>query len=190
MDEIEEELDELEVKLKRLKQEYDQYFLGILKREPSILRGEIQKTMHRYLSQPPTRARTKFRFNTLCARYQSYRQLWGRILRQIEEGTYRPHVFRAEHSRPMGELVEPAGSRPKRKSSTEGPSAVDQLYDALSEAREKTGEGMRGLTREKLSDIVREQARELRSKHGSGKIRFKVVVEGNRTRLRATVVRP
>ena len=85
MDEIEEELDELEVKLNLLKMEYDQYFLGILKREPYVLKGDIQKTMHRYLSQPPTRARTKFRFNTLCARYQSYRQLWSRTLRQMEE---------------------------------------------------------------------------------------------------------
>jgi hypothetical protein len=187
---IEEELDELEIKINRLKIEYEQYFLGVLKREPYVLRGDVQKTIHRYLSQPPNRARLKFRFNTLCARYQSYRQLWGRIIRQIEAGTYRPHVLRAQLQ------TEPAGAKPStgppspEKKTRPGARAVDQLYEALSDARGKTGEGMGGLTREKLTEIVRQQTRELRSKHGSGKVRFKVVIEGNRARLRATVVRP
>ena len=187
---IEEELDELEIKINRLKIEYDQYFLGVLKREPYVLRGDVQKTIHRYLSQPPSQARLKFRFNTLCARYQSYRQLWGRTIRQIEAGTYRPHNFRSQLQDRPGEASPSAGAPSPPKKTGAGTRAVDQLYEALSDARQKTGEGMRGLTREKLSEIVRQQTRELRTQHGSGKIRFKVVIEGTRARLRATVVRP
>jgi hypothetical protein len=187
---IEEELDELEIKINRLKMEYEQYFLGVLKREPYVLRGDVQKTIHRYLSAPPNQARTKFRFNSLCARYQSYRQLWGRTMRQIEEGTYRPHVLRAQMQGQRGEAKPSTGPPVPQTNAGAGVRAVDQLYEALTDARGKTGEGMGGLTREKLSEIVRAQTKELRAQHGSGKIRFKGVIEGKRARLRATVVRP
>ena len=65
-----EDLQELDVKLARLKIEYEQYFLGALKREPQFLRSEVQKIIQMTLQHPPRAARQKFKFNTLVARYQ------------------------------------------------------------------------------------------------------------------------
>jgi hypothetical protein len=188
---IDEELDDLEHKLLKLKVEYEQYFGGGLKREPIVLRAEIERTVQRFLSAPPTGTRYKFRFNTLVARYQAYRALWGRTLRELEAGTHRRQRFRAK-----GAPAED-GSRPQHKdaaakgSEASAPSPeVRKLYEALSRAREKTGEGMEGLTPEKLARIVAKQVSELRRKNPSAKVRFRVVREGNRAQLRASLVKP
>jgi hypothetical protein len=188
---IDEELDDLEHKLTKLKVEYEQYFGGGLKREPTVLRAEIERTVQRFLSAPPTGTRYKFRFNTIVARYQAYRALWGRTLREIEAGTHRSQRFRAK------EAPAEKAPRPQRKvagakgSEESAPSPeVRKLYEALSRAREKTGEGMGGLTAERLAQIVAKQVSELRQKDPSAKVRFRVVQEGNRAQLRASIVKP
>jgi hypothetical protein len=188
MNTVEEELEELEIKLNRLKMEYEQYFMGNLRREPSILKGDVQKKIHQFLSQPPTRAREKFRFNTICARYQAYRQLWGRTIREMEAGTHKRFRFKEKLQQQEQAAGGPSPSRNRRKETQAPVPGVDQLYDVLCEARRRTGEGMSGLTPEKLADMVQRQTQQLRHKHGSAKIRFKVVIEGKRAKLRATVV--
>ncbi|MEE8556477.1 MAG: MXAN_5187 C-terminal domain-containing protein [Myxococcota bacterium] len=187
MSEIEDDLKELEHRIKRLRLEYEQYFLGILKREPWVLKSDVQRRMNAYLSHPPTRSREKFRFNTLCARYQSYRALWSRTMQQIENGTYHRHLFRAR-VQGQGRAIPPKSAVAAPKPPASGVVAgVDKLYKALAVARRKTGEGMQGMTPEKLAATLRHQTETLRKKHGSGKVRFRIVVEGNRARLRATV---
>ena len=94
--EIDELLEELEQNLKRLRMEYEQFFMGAMKREPQVLRGKVQKVVTRMLNEPPLKARQKFRFNSLNARFQVFRQLWGRTLREIESGTYKRDRFMAK----------------------------------------------------------------------------------------------
>lgn len=187
--EIEEALDELEVKMKRLKIEYDQYFLGAMKREPAVLKGEIQKIIQRFLSTPLTNSRYRFRFNALVARYQCFRQLWGRTLREIEAGTYRGQKFRKQLEA-REERAEPTRQKHLRSRDGLADTEVRKLYDALASAREKSGEGMSGLTPEKLGKIVSKTISDLRRRNPSGKIKFRIVRDGKRTQLKATVVKP
>ena len=84
-EEIDEMLDDFDLNMKRLKIEYEQYFKGALKREPFQLLGRVQKTISKFASDPPRRVAQKFRFNSLVARFQTYRQLWGRTLRELLE---------------------------------------------------------------------------------------------------------
>ena len=142
------------------------------------------------LNRPPANVRHKFKFNTLVSRYQAYRQLWERTLRQIDEGTYERHVFKAKlRERERG--VE----EPRRLADPESPNGgaasapIQKLYGAFAAARKKTGEGMGDLTPGKLAALVRKQTSELRRQHGKGKLRFRVVVEDGRARLRATFKR-
>ncbi len=185
-----EDRQELEVKIGRLKIEYEHYFLGALKREPQYLRGEVQRMIQQALNRPPANVRHKFKFNTLVSRYQAYRQLWERTRRQIDEGTYERHVFKAKlRERERG--VEEPRRIPDAKSRSGAPASapIQKLYEAFAAARKKTGEGMGDLTPGKLAALVRKQTSELRRQHGKGKLRFRVVVEDGRARLRATFKR-
>jgi len=58
---IEEDLDDLEHKIHRLRIEYDQYFAGNGRREPTQLRSDVQKTITRYSSDPPRNTQLKFK---------------------------------------------------------------------------------------------------------------------------------
>jgi hypothetical protein len=184
---IEEELDDLDHKLTRLKIEYEQYFCGNGKREPTQLRAEIQRAVTRYTSEPPRNAGLKFKFNSLCARFQAYRAMWGRTLREIDAGTYRGHRFRADlHDR---ERAGAKGRKQKVAADAQPRGAddqIDRLYQALVAARAKTGE-TGPIDRETLARNVRRQAAEIRKQHGDAKLRFKVVIEGNKAKLKATV---
>ena len=181
-------LQELEVKLGRLKIEYEQYFLGALKREPQFLRGEIQKMIQMTIQRPPRGARLKFKFNTLVSRYQCYRQLWERTMRQMEDGTHQRDVFKAK-LRDQERDVGPPAPGPRTTNGAAPNAGIQKLYEAFASARRKTGERMGDFTPQKLAAIVKKQSSELRRQHGKGKLKFKVVVEDGHAHLRATFKR-
>ncbi|MBM4335498.1 MAG: hypothetical protein FJ108_06240 [Deltaproteobacteria bacterium] len=189
-DPIDEELDELDQGLKRLRVEYDQFFLGILKRPPEVLQGRMQKIIVKYANQILRKTHQKFRFNQLNSKFQIYRQQWGRTLRQIESGTYRGHRFKAklhERERGLGAEPETPGAEASEPSAKANP--MDQLYDALVAARRRAGESGPDPDRAKLGELVRKQTAALRAKHPGAKVRFRVAVDGKRAKLVASVVK-
>ncbi len=212
--EIEEELAELDLNLKRLRIEYEQFFRGVLRREPLVLRGKVQKVVNRFMSTPPRNSAIKFRFNSLNARFQSQQQQWGRTLREMEAGTYKGHQFKLklqaqEEEERMREIAQlereeqalaarrgtaPAKGEPRTSSGTSrapakpAGSALDQLHGALLSARSRTGQGAGDLTRERLAALVKRQTEAIRAKRGADtKVKFKVVIEDNKAKLKATV---
>jgi hypothetical protein len=188
-DEIDEELNELDHGLKRLRVEYDQYFLGILKRPPEVLQGRIQKVIVKYANETLRKTHQKFRFNQLNSKFQIYRQQWGRTMRQIEQGTYKGHVFKAKlHERARGVLDEtPNPFKPAAPPKAAG--AIDKLFDALVAARKRAGDAGPAPDRAKLSEIVKKQTAALKLKHPGAKVKFRVAVEGNKAKLVASVVK-
>jgi hypothetical protein len=188
-DEVDEELDDLDNGLKRLRVEYDQYFLGIIKRPPEVLQGRIQKVIVKYSNEKLRKTHQKFRFNQLNSKYQIYRQQWGRTMRQIEAGTYKGHLFKAKlHERERGVLDEtPNPFKPQAEPAKAGP--IDRLFAALVAARKRAGDAGPAPDRAKLSEIVKKQTAALKQKHPGAKVKFRVAVEGNKAKLVASVVK-
>jgi hypothetical protein len=188
---IEEDLILLDARLKQLRNEYEQYFMGSRKREPQLLRGEVQKIVTYYANVPIRNTGHRFKFNNLRARYFSFRRHWDDIQRKIEDGTYDKHRFQAElHERERGLLEEEApkpakrGGEPAKKAGDE----LGQLYDAWIEARAATGQPTAGLTREKLAAQLEQQTKTIRERFGAGEVRFRVVVEDGKAKLKASPV--
>jgi chromosome segregation ATPase len=205
---IEEELKELEIQLNRLRLEYEQFFRGGMKREPLSLRGKVQKTITRFMSDPPRTATHKFRFNALNARYQTYRNLWGRTMRELESGTHRTQRFRdrlhesereeqmraaaaaeAESTREAAKRAPAAAPAQPRADAPAARAAnpLDRLHEALVQARRQTGEST-DLSRDKIAELVRKQTEAIRAKCGpDAKVKFRIVVEDNKAKLKASV---
>lgn len=185
---IEDDLMLLDVKLKHLKLEYEQYFMGARKREPQILRGEVQKIVHYYGNVPIRNTGHRFKFNNLRARFFAFRRHWEGTLRKIEDGRYEKHRFQAElhdRARQSGQ----AGKTPAGTTPGAGEQNVDQLFEAWVGARESTGQKTTGLTREKLQAQLEQQRSSLRERLGVADVRFRVVVEDGRAKLKASPVR-
>lgn len=189
-DEVDDELDELDQNLKRLRVEYDQYFLGILKRPPEMLQGRVQKVIIKYANETLRKTHQKFRFNNLNSKYQIHRQQWGRTMRQIEAGTYKGHVFKAKlHERARGVLDETPNPFKPSAPAPKASGAIDKLFDALVAARKRAGEAGPSPDRAKLSEIVKKQTAALKQKHPGAKVKFRVAIEGNKAKLVASVVK-
>ena len=185
---IEEDLMLLDARLKQLRLEYDQYFLGARKREPQLLRGEVQKIVAYYANVPIRNTGHRFKFNNLRARFFSFRRHWDETQRKVEEGRYDKHRFQAAlHDRERDDGEPTADAQAPEPPAPAG--ELEQLFRAYVEAREATGQGSAGLTRERLAGQLEQQTAALRQRFGVAEVRFRVVVEDGRAKLKATPVR-
>ncbi|MCZ7680045.1 MAG: hypothetical protein M5U28_15280 [Sandaracinaceae bacterium] len=94
-------LHDAEVKMKRLKALYEQWFQGIERLEPSVARKDLERLFSILNKEKPRNTAARFRLQQLVARYSIYTTYWGRIARQIEEGTYERDVRRVQRNRGM-----------------------------------------------------------------------------------------
>jgi hypothetical protein len=181
---IEEELRLLDFKLAQLKRDYDQYFLGNRPREPVQLRGEINKTVIKLTNTAIKNTAARFKFSSVCSRFQAYRRQWDDTLRRIEEGTYERHRFKAKiHAHPVDEPADADGAAP----GTAPAGGDDDLYQSYVDARLACGESVKGLSRAKLDKILAQQRAELRARYGDGaEFSFRVKVEDGKVRLKAS----
>lgn len=90
------QLDELDSRLTALKIGYDKYFLGMEKFEPQKDRIEIGRIITELAAKFIRNTGAKFRRDQLKSKFLSYGRYWDRILKQIEDGTYRGHRVKAE----------------------------------------------------------------------------------------------
>lgn len=189
---LEEDLQLLEVKIQQLKNEYDQYFLGSRKREPQLLRGEVNKMVTYYSNVPIQNTGHRFKFNNLRSRFFTFRRLWDDTLRKIEDGRYERHLFKANlHERERNEHQQQADERGLRAGggAQAGGGKDPDLFANYVAAREKTGQGARGLTREKLDALVAKQSAAIKQRYGVDRVRFRVVVEDGKAKLKASPVK-
>jgi hypothetical protein len=110
-EELENALEELEVRLERLRALYEQYFLGIEKLEPQIPRKDVDRRIYLLRREKIRNTGKRFKLQTLIQRYNTFQQYWQRICREIENGTYKRHIARAEKNIGPTELLTVAARR-------------------------------------------------------------------------------
>ncbi len=176
---LEEELQTLEKKLRQLKIDYEHYFLGRQPREPTNLRADVQKQFARFAGQPIRNTATRFRFNSLNSRFQAHKRQWEVTLREIEAGTYKRHVFKAN-------LREPGARTPAHSDPPVASTDVDTLFAAYRDAARSCGQNVEGLTPAKLEAAIAKQEAQLKDRLGCEKVDFRVVVSDGRVKLKAS----
>ncbi|HYQ26318.1 MAG TPA: hypothetical protein VER04_03840, partial [Polyangiaceae bacterium] len=98
--ELEVALEELETRLERLRALYEQYFMGIERIEPAIPRKDIDRRIYVLRREKIRNTAKRFKLQTIISRYNTFQQYWQRICREIENGTYKRHVIKAERIAP------------------------------------------------------------------------------------------
>lgn len=204
-----EELKLLEIKLNQLKLDYEKYFLGTRPTEPAQLRGEVQKIVLKWANTRVTNSALRFKFNSVNGRYQAFKRQWDAVLRQIEAGTYKRHVFKANlHDRERGLLDPPAaaatagrdGAAPNAAQSAAGAASADasgpkpsktggpseEFFETYRSAMQKVGQDTSGLSRAKLAAVLAKQEAALKKQLGCERVSFKVVVQDGKVKLKAS----
>lgn len=106
--EVEATVKELELKLERLRVFYEQYFLGLMKREPTVQLKDCVRLMRLLDQQQIKNTAIRFRFRALMQKFNSYRTYWSRTLREMEAGTYMRDVARTKRKMAAKGLSLPA----------------------------------------------------------------------------------
>lgn len=198
---LDDEIGMIESKLNTLRLDYDQYFIGNRPREPVMARAEVQKLFTFYSQMPIQNTALRFKFNSLTSRFFALKRQWDETLRKIEEGTYKRHLFKADlHERERRErdrkrAHETATAAPAApEAATAAPAAgtatatEPDLFESYRDAMKSTGQDVSSLTRERLAKAIAKQETALRAQLGCDSVRFRVVVEEGKARLKATPV--
>lgn len=176
---IPEDISEFEQSLNELQIRYEQYFLGLEKREPLKLLQTVERQARKYTGVQIVNTMLKFKYNTLVAKFNTYRQYWNRITRLIEEGKYSRDRFKME----MHQLQ---GSLPTEKPSTgKSVAEVDRLYNEFMEARKACNLDITNVSKEIIISAVEKQRPALQNKYGCTDIEFRVVVEDGKPKIKA-----
>lgn len=173
----EQDLEILSRKLNQLKLAYDQYFLGARPREPIQLRDEIQKTVIVYSNQSIQNTAVRFKFSSINSRYHACKRQWTETLRKIELGTYQRHRFKAKLHEGN------AGSPSPADAAT--PNDRREIYDTYLEARRSCGQSVERISADKLDAILDKQKAALREQFGDCEVKFRVVIEDGKAKLKA-----
>jgi polyhydroxyalkanoate synthesis regulator phasin len=191
-----EEIDRLEEDIRKLKNKYDQFFSGFQKVPPMMDRKNVEISIYEIGKQKMRDNARRFRYNTLLSRYNQYREMWGRKMREREEG---PLDFRrraaalAEPSTPPPAET-PAASAP-RVTSSNGESYVKvapgtngdevrKLYDQLQQEHSKLGKSS-PISLEQLTDMVAKQSEVVRSRYNVSAVAFRVETVDGKVKLKA-----
>ena len=181
---IADEIQKFEQQLNELVAKYDQYFNGLEKREPLQLLDEVQKMVRRYTGVPINNTMHKHRFNMLVARFSTYREHWGRIVKLMEEGKYsRDRFIRDLHQR---QQVKPAGKK-SGEALPASESDLDRIVREFREARTSCNLSAEKVTHEMISATIEKQKPLLRAKLGTDNFTFKVVVEDGKPKIKASL---
>lgn len=93
--EIDKELEDLDTRIDQLRALYEQYFMGIERIEPQKPRQEIERRLKVLRKEQIRNTAQRFKFNVLVQRMNTMAQYWGRVVREIENGTFKRDVIRA-----------------------------------------------------------------------------------------------
>lgn len=179
---IAEDVTILDQKLSDLIKKYEQYFIGLEKREPLQLLGEVEKLVRRYTGTPINNTMYKHRFTMLVARLNTYREHWNRILKLMEEGRYSRDRFISDlHLRQKSKPERQEGEAPVANADAD----IDRLVHEFREARRACNLPVEMITRELVAATIEKQKPALAAKLGTENVAFRVVIEDGKPKLKA-----
>lgn len=93
---LSEEIDGLMDEIEALRAAYEQYFLGIERKPPTLRHDKLKKRVNLIQTSTVKQTAVKFKAQSLNAKLITYERLWTRTLNEIEQGIYRRDVFKAK----------------------------------------------------------------------------------------------
>ncbi len=184
--------------MRRLKVEYDIYFGGGSKKPPSDIEWKVKNLLRKYSDSGRMNYGQRFRFNTVQQRYALYNALWQQKLQIKEEGYRRPQdailgiqglrdeqVHEAELARKHEAVARKSGyvSVACADPGSE-PEKIEALFQALSEARAKSGEKS-SASLVSFKKFVHKKTEQLRKEYGCKAVEYSVELQGGQVKLKA-----
>jgi hypothetical protein len=181
---IDEQLTRLEEDMRRLKIEYDIYFNGASKRPPYDTKSRVETMIKRLGDDRTLNFAQRYRYNSLAARYNSFRELWRRTIQAREEGRDAGAAARAvahdsEESSPHNQSTFTCGDAHRDVQT------VKEIYLALVEAKRKCGENVDDFSFPRFHHLIATKTDNLKEHLGCDRVRFSIDIEDGRVNFKA-----
>src|SRR5438105_14315278 len=211
---IDEEMTLLESQLRRLKIEYEVFFNNPQKKPPSDLEWKVLAMLRKFSDGGGRMSFSqRFRYNEIAQRYAIYSDLWRKKNRIREEGYRRPQDallsvqgVRPEEHEPQHKVYGVGHIATESLGATSGAAAapaeeekpfsmqcvdaraerdqVRKLYQALTEAKKKSGESVSG-NLESFSSFVQKKTEQIRKQYGCEAVEYTVELQNGHVKLKA-----
>jgi hypothetical protein len=177
-----EQLTRLEEDIRRLRIEFDIFFNGAAKRPPYDTKGRVETLLKRLGDDRTLTYAQRYRYNSLAARYNAFRDLWRRTMQGREEGRDPASAARANAKReePQIEPVSISCRDPHKEIEI-----VKSLYSSLLEAKQKCGESTEGISFPKFHRLVAQKSDALKEKTGCERVVFSVALDQGHVSFKA-----
>jgi hypothetical protein len=189
-----EELDKLEEDIRKVKNKYDQFFAGITKMPPRHERRLVEVYIYELGKMKMRENARRFRYNQLLSRFNQYREMWGRKMREREEG---PLDFRRRKAALTEEPAPPPPPPPPSSRVTSAPADpyvkmtpasngddIRKLYNEIEREHMKLGKTS-NVTFEQLTSMVQKQSDLVRERYHVNTVAFRVDVVDGKVKLKA-----
>ena len=179
-----EQLTRLEEDIRRLRIEFDIFFNGAAKRPPYETKGRVETFMKRLADDRTLTYAQRYRYNSLAARYNAFRELWRRTMQGREEGRDAVSTARANaHQEAAATKVEPASF--VCLDAHHDVEVVKSIYESLLEAKRACGEPTEDLSFPKFHRLIASKADSIKQQRSCERVRFSVTVEDGHVSFKA-----
>jgi hypothetical protein len=188
------ELDKLEEDIRKLKNKYDQFFTGITKTPPSFERAQLESMIHELSKQKIRDNTRRFRFSTILSRYNQYREMWGRKMREREEGPLdfrrrqammdAPPVAPPPPPSPRGPVTSAGADPYVRMTPGANGEEIRRLYGEIERAHLEMGK-LPNVSLEQLASMIQKQSDVVREKYNVKTVAFRVETIDGKVKLKA-----
>ena len=125
----------------------------------------------------------RFRYNSLIARYNAFRDLWRRIMQGREEGRDQLSAARASAKQQARVAPEPVSF--VCADAHKDVETVKNLYESLIEAKTQCGEPTEDLSFPRFHSLIASKADGLKERLGCERVRFSVTIESGHVSFKA-----
>jgi len=191
------ELDKLEEDIRKLKNKYDQFFAGIQKMPPSHERRMVEVYIHELSKQKIRDNTRRFRLSQTLSRFNQYREMWGRKMREREEGPLDFRRRQAAMKERSEEIRRPARPDVRVTSSAAEPyvkvgtgsngAEIRQIYDQIEKEHQKLGRAS-NVSFDQLRSMIEKQSESVRERYKVRAVAFRVDVVDGKVKLKAKPV--
>ncbi len=189
------DLDRLDVSIRQLQVKWDLFFNGAEKKPPADLQGQVEQLVRRYANAEIRNNGDRFRYQSLCARFSTFNELWQKKLRAREEGrAFGMHGLRAEQLPPPPPPPAPrppAGAPAGEFRVTDAGrdvSSVRALYERFVAERQRAGEAGAPAF-ESFRELIAKQTERIRQEKGAAAVDFRLETKDGKVSLKARIVK-
>jgi len=179
-----EQLTRLEDDIRRLRIEFDIFFNGAAKRPPYDTKGRVETLLKRLGDDRTLTYAQRYRYNSLAARYNAFRDLWRRTMQGREEGRDPMSAARASAKKEIGTEGVEAVSFTCADAHREV-EVVKNLYASLIEAKRRCGESTEDLSFPKFHRLIASKADGIKEQLGCERVQFSVAIEDGHVSFKA-----